>query len=108
MIYDTTLGAKVLQAPISFSSPGDHTIIPGVNGLQVKVLQFFYVVSAAVVITFKSNATPISGPLTYTGNGAQVQDYIQLPLTCNVGDSFVMNSDTAAVVGGTIWYIINE
>lgn len=111
MITDATLGGVTYQIPINFAASGDNVIIQGLVDKQLKVLQFFYTVSDATVITFKSQtspgvAVPLSGMLVYGGNGAQVQDYMQLPLTCQVGDSFVMNSSAAVTVGGTIWYVI--
>ena len=105
MIVDATLGALVRQAPINFNTSGDNVVVLGVIGQIIRVLQFFYVCGAATNITFKSNATALSGPLIFSTNGAQVQDYMQLPLNCNVGDSFIMNSSNAVQVGGTIWYI---
>jgi hypothetical protein len=43
--------------------------------------------------------------MDYSSVGAQVQDFIQLPYTCNIGDPFIINSSNAVQVGGTIWYI---
>jgi hypothetical protein len=103
---DATIGPLVQQAPINFAASGDNTVIIGAVGKMIKVLQFFYVVAAATNLTFKSGSTPISGPLDFGSNAAQVQDFIQLPLTCNVGDSFIINSSAAVQVGGTIWYAL--
>lgn len=103
--WDDSLGASVQQAPINFSGAGDNTVINGTLGLRIKVLQFFFVIGAATNLTYKSGTTPISGPLDFPGAGAQVQDFIQLPLTCNLGDSFVINSSNGVQVGGTIWFI---
>ena len=103
--FDATIGASVQQATVNFSSSGDNIVIIGVVGARIKVLQFFAVFAAATVITYKSGTTPISGPLVFPAASAQVQDFIQLPLTCNVGDAFVINSSAAVQIGGTIWYI---
>ncbi len=103
--WDDTLGPKVTQAVINFSGSGDNTIVTGLLGKVIRVLQFFLVLGAASNLTYKSGTTAISGPLDFTSAGAQVQDFIQLPLTCNPGDSFVINSSNAVQVGGTIWFI---
>lgn len=103
--FDATVGASVVQAPINFSASGDNIVIAGVLGKRIKVLQFFLVLAAATNLTYKSGASPISGPLDFGSNAAQVQDFIQLPLTCNLGDPFILNSSNAVVVGGTIWYV---
>lgn len=107
MIYDVTLGAQVLQAPVNFNSSGDNTVIPGVMGQTVRVLQFFLAIADVTNITYKSGSSALSGPLTFTSAGAHVLDYGQLPLNClNAGDSFVINSSNAVQVSGTIWYIL--
>ena len=103
--FDATVGASVTQAPINFSGAGDNIIIGGVAGQRIKVLQFFFVIAAATNLTYKSSTTALSGPLDFSSVGAQVQDFIQLPLTCNLGDAFIINSSNAVQIGGTIWYI---
>lgn len=103
--FDATLGATVFQLPVNFSGAGDNIIIPGVAGKRIKVLQLFYVVAALTDITFKSAATALSGSLNYPAAAAQVQDFIQLPIDCNIGDAFVLNSSSAVQVGGIVWYI---
>lgn len=106
MINDATLGPQTIQAPISFSASGDNVVIAGLFGKQIKVLGFFFTTAAATNIIYKSGSTPLSGTIVFSGNGSQVQDFIQLPLTCLIGDSFIMNSSNAVIVGGTIWYNI--
>jgi len=103
--FDATVGASVTQAPINFSASGDNIVIAGVAGQRIKVLQFFFVLAAATNLIYKSGATALSGPMDYSSVGAQVQDFIQLPYTCNIGDPFIINSSNAVQVGGTIWYI---
>ena len=103
--FDATVGASVTQAPINFSGAGDNIIIGGVAGQRIKVLQFFFVLAAATNLTYKSGSTSLSGPLDFSSIGAQVQDFIQLPMTCLIGDPFIINSTNAVQFGGTIWYI---
>jgi len=102
--FDPTIGPLVQQAVISFSSSGNNVVVLGVTSQRIKILQFFLVLAGATNLTYYSGATPLSGPLDFSANAAQVQDFIQLPLTCNVGDSFVINSTNAVQVGGTVWY----
>lgn len=105
-VFDATLGSPVRQAAISFSSvgAGDQIIVPGTTGFKVAVLQFFFVVSADVTLTYRSGTTDLTGAMPFLANGAQVQDFIQLPLTCADGDPFIINVDAAVILGGTIWY----
>lgn len=104
--FDSTHGPMVSQIPLNFSASGDNVVVPGITGLRIKVLQFFFVLAGAVNLTYKSGAvTVLSGPMDFPSAGAQVQDFIQLPLTCNVSDPFVVNLSTGVQLGGTIWFI---
>ncbi len=104
--FDSTLGPQVLQSSIDFSGAGDNIAIVGSPKKIIKVLQFFFVLSAATNLIFKSAATALTGTMQYPSAGAQVQDFIQLPLTClQAGDGFVINSSSAVQIGGTIWFI---
>lgn len=101
------IGASVIQSPINFSGAGDNVVIAGALGQTIKVLQFFFVIAAATNLTFKSGTTPLTGLMDYSSVGAQVQDFIQLQLTCNRSDSFIINSLNAVQIGGTIWYVLS-
>lgn len=105
-VFDATLGSPVRQAAISFTSSGsgDHIIVAGTAGFKIAVLQFFFVVSADVTLTYFSGTTALTGAMPFLANGAQVQDFIQLPLTCADGDPFIINVSGTVTLGGTIWY----
>ena len=93
------------QTPINFTGAGDQTVVTGQVGTRIAVLQFFFVLSAAVTLTYKSGlSTMLSGPMPFLANGAQVQDFIQLPLMCNDGDNFVINAAASVTLGGTLWF----
>ncbi len=104
--WDDSLGASVQQAVVDFTAAGDNTIISGVLGQKIKVLQFFLVISAATVLTYKSGSTALTGLMNFTGAGSHVQDFIQLPITLASGDSFVINNSLGVQVGGMVWYIL--
>jgi hypothetical protein len=92
------------QVPISFTGAGDQVVVTGQTGTRIAVLQFFFIVSATVVLTFRSGATALTGPLSFLANGAQVQDFIQLPILCNDGDNFVINAASPVTLGGILWF----
>ena len=94
------------QVPINFTGSGDQVLVAGTVGSRIAVLQFFFIVSASVTLTYKSGATALSGPLAFLANGAQVQDFIQLPLICGDGDDFIVNASTAVTLGGTLWWAV--
>ena len=92
------------QVPINFTGTGDQILVAGQTGSKIAVLQFFFVVSAPVTLTYKSGLTILSGPMPFLASGAQVQDFIQLPILCNDGDDFIVNASTAVTLGGILWF----
>jgi hypothetical protein len=78
--------------------------VPGVSGYKIGILQFFFIISGAATLIYKSGTTALTGNLPFLANGAQVQDFIQLPLTCNDGDPFIINASVSVTLGGTLWY----
>ncbi len=107
MINDATLGATVVQAPITFTGSGDQTIVLGTVGQRLKIIGLFWVVSDSVNITLKSGASPLSGLLSMFAGGSFYRDFQQLPINCQVSDSFVINADAAITLGGMVWYIVS-
>jgi len=104
MIRDATLGPITIQAPLTFGI-GENVVIPGLFGMRIKVLQLFFILSmsSGTTLIYKSGSTPLSGPMQFLQSGAQDQDFIQLPLTCGMGEDFVISSSSGSG-GGTIWY----
>lgn len=102
---DATIGPVVYQEPVNSSFAGMSTIIPGIVGQRIKVLQFFMVFAGPTTITYYSGVTALSGPMIYPTNvAAHVQDFFQLPLNCREGDSFIINNSAGVQIGGTIWF----
>ena len=104
MIRDATIGAEASQIPLSFAGVGDNIIVTGLPGKQIKILQFFFVAAAATNITLKSGATALSGQMAFTANMSMFLDFIQLPLTCNPGDNFIINLSAGVQISGTLWF----
>jgi hypothetical protein len=101
--YDI-LGTPTQQTPINFTGSGDQTLVAAMPGYKLAILQFFFVVSAPVTLIYKSGTTAMSGPMAFLANGAQVQDFIELPLLCSDNDPFVLNASTSVTLGGIIWW----
>ena len=105
MIVDNTLGAKTIQAPVSFSGLGDNVVIAGTVGKIIKILQIFFVVTGNTSLVFKSGSTALTGTMDMLAHGSITLDYIQIPVTCLVDDDFIINSSVGINIGGTVWYI---
>lgn len=102
--WDASVAGSVSQIAVSFSGSGDTTIVTGLSGKEIKVLQWELVIAAATNIILKSGTTVIGGQMNFSANAGYVKDYLQLPLTCNPGDSFIINSSNAVQIGGTLWF----
>lgn len=102
--WDPTYGSPALNIPLNFTGSGDQIIVGGTAGFKITIFQFFFIVSAPVTLIFKSGTTALTGPLPFLANGAQVQDFFQMPLTCNDADPFIINASTSVTLGGTLWY----
>ena len=61
--------------------------------------------AAALVLADVGTALRLGKAVAFRA-AAHVQDYMQLPLTCNSGDNFIINSTAAVQVGGTVWYSV--
>lgn len=102
-----TIGASVQQTAINFSGGGNNTVVTGVAGKKIKVLQIYLVLGGASNLIFYSGLTALTGLMDFSTNGAFVLDFGQLPLTCiNTLDSFIINSSGAVQIGGTVWYSV--
>jgi hypothetical protein len=60
----------IKRAVISAASSGDNTLVAGVTGKKIRVLQFTLVVAAAVTVRFESAAsgTAITGVMSLAAN----------------------------------------
>ena len=105
MILDDTLGAIVQQAAVTFASQTNNTVIAGVLGKTIKILQLLLVGGGNVNITLKSGTTALSGAIPLAANSAFSLNYNQLPLSCNSGDAFIITADAGSQVSGIVWYV---
>ncbi len=93
--------ADLLQVPINFSTSGDNTIIAGVQDDVIRIWKIFFTVSGATQITYDN----VSGPLSFTANGAMVLDFDTKPwVTTDIGGSFQLRSSNPVQVSGIVYY----
>ena len=95
-------------AVINFSSSGDNTVVAAFGSSPINVYCIRYTVNGATVVTYKDNATALSGGIILTGNGSSET----LPMSdepwyqIQPGDAFIMNSSNAVTFGGNVWYTL--
>lgn len=106
----TGQGHEVLFLPVSApAAPGDTTIIPadaitpgdGTKKRKIRIFCLILVAKAATVVTFKSNTTAISGPMTCLAGG--LPPMVNVPsahiLETAPGEAFVINTSADGVYG---------
>lgn len=107
----TRINPELLQtAPINVATAGDATIVPAVAGKRIKVVGYVLVAGGSVSVTWKSNATPLSGPLSLAANGG-VSAHAAPPgfvLRTNRGEGLVLNLSGSVQVGGHITYYLAD
>jgi len=108
----------MLNASINVATSGDNTIIPGVAGRRIRVVNFMIVAAAAVAVFFRSGTggTAFQGAMTMTtgvpfqsgygavrGNGATYDGHWD---GLAQGDSLVLNLSANVQVSGYMDYIL--
>ncbi len=58
---------NITSAKIDFTGTGDHTIVSGQAGKQIKVATIVFTVGGETNITIKAGATAITGPMDFGG-----------------------------------------
>jgi hypothetical protein len=100
------------RAAIACHTSGDNTLVAGVAGKQILVLELFVVVATAANVYFHDNSdTPVmlvgdgTDKLALAANsGFHVQSELGLPPTTK-GKGFVMNLDGAISSAGYLTYL---
>ena len=101
----------MLYGVINTASSGDTTIVPAIAGMRIRVVGYTAFAAGAVVVTWKSASTALSGPMTIGGSGglsvAQNQTTEQSEfgiIQTAPGEALVLGLSAAVQVGGHINY----
>ena len=104
----------MLSAPVSnvYAAAGDYTVLPAIAGKRIVVISCLATSSAAITLTFKSAATPITGAMYVGANGSLNMDAVHGAtgndecwiLKTNPGEALVITASGAATIGGYITY----
>jgi hypothetical protein len=93
-------------AKIDAASSGSNTIIAAVTGKKIRVLSYDLVCASAVAVTWRSNATALSGAKSFAANGGQVKNLSELGhLETVAGEALNLNLGTAVQVSGELTYV---
>lgn len=99
------------HAVIDCSSSGSNTIVAAVPGRILRVLSYVVVANAAVVATWKSGSTSISGPMNLAAAGSGVSAPPSVSsmgyfahLVTAPGEALVLSLGGAVQVGGHLTY----
>jgi hypothetical protein len=74
------------SAIVNFNTAANQQLVPAQGNSKIKVTGFLLVAAGAVVVTFQSGATPISGPMSMATG---------IPLQVGAGDTYGRLFETA-------------
>lgn len=97
--------SQLTSAVISFSNTGANTLVAATAAQTIRVFRMLFIVDAATSITVLSNATALSGAMSFVANQGLVLDFSGDPwYTTAAGEAFILSQSGTALVAGTIWY----
>jgi len=102
-----TTALTLVRVAIDVAASGDNTIIAAQGaGNKIRVIAIVLVVAAAVVVTFKSATTLISGDMSFAANGgfSVASEYGVLQGAAN--EAFIINLSGAIAASGFILYTV--
>lgn len=92
-------------ASLSFASSGDNTIISATAAQTSRVFKIFFTVATACTVIFKSDATALTGSMTFTSGGSFVLDFDAEPwFITGTNEAFIINLSVASQVSGRVYY----
>ena len=101
----------MLYGVINTASSGDNTVIPAIAGMRIRVVGYTVLAAGAVVVTWKSASTALSGPmaigttvgLSLAQNQTSDQSEFGIIQTAP-GEALVLGLSAAVQVGGHLNY----
>lgn len=108
LFYARNGSTNPLYAVVNASASGDNTVVAGTSGMQIVVLQYTIVASAAVTVTWESSGGAVlGGPMAHAANGGVATPYNPTAhFVTTSGEGLVLNLSSAVQVGGHVSYIL--
>lgn len=105
-IYDGTTGCTPTFLSVSVANSGDNTLVAADAAKKIRVLQYVYVVSGAVTVTWKRASTAMSGAMAIAANGGVGCTFCPVGLfETAANEALIMNLSGAVQVSGHLVYI---
>ncbi len=100
----STVKYAVINPPATATA---NTIVAAVTGKKIVVLSYTLVAAGAITVTWRSDATLISGPLAFAANGGTAPATTpEAPLLeTAAGQALILLNSAAVQVGGHLTYI---
>ena len=102
-------------APIDTSASGDTTLVTGIAGRCIKVMQYTIVAGGAVTVTFKSGSTALTGGMPFAQNGGAAVAHGPIDrgiphglFKTAPGADLKINLSDAVQVGGHMAYVVES
>lgn len=97
--------ARTTILGIATSASGDATLVAATAAKKHYIWKLRLHAAAAVVITFKSAATSLPGPITFESAGDVILDLDGEPwFACAINEALVINLSAAVAVSGALHY----
>lgn len=96
--------ANIEYAKVEANTTGDTPVVAAEEGKRILVLHALVIAAAAVTMRFRSNTTPLTGPMALAANGGFVDDS-DLGIFCaSEGEALNINLGGDISVGGCVTY----
>lgn len=100
----------IRRAKIDFSEDENAEIVPAVAGKNICIANIALVVGGETILTFKSDITPLSGPMNFGGTDeprGMTHGLGSYPLRTLGGQGFFITSSLAVQVSGYVTYYLD-
>lgn len=107
-IIDGQRKIPILQLDLNISSSGVNILLSPVPGKIIRVLQYVFVASASVTVTFESSGGQIEGgPMSCIANSGVCANFSPIGwVETNKGEGLNMGLSSGVQVGGHLSYVL--
>lgn len=101
--FDASISQRLSESLVTINVAGDTTIIPGIALQSARVHRMMLTIGGATNITFRRDATALTGVMPFFGGGSIMLDFTDRPwFETGAGEDFILNSSAAVSIGGRV------